>query len=55
MSRPRARQAPPVPAGAPELPASPVTGTDLCALGRGYGGWPAGSPESRICENAYAR
>ncbi|NDZ62036.1 hypothetical protein G3I47_33060 [Streptomyces anulatus] len=32
-----------------------VGGTDVCALGRGYGGWPAGSPESRICSRTYGR
>ncbi|MFD7123387.1 MULTISPECIES: hypothetical protein [Streptomyces] len=32
-----------------------VGGTDVCALGRGYGGWPAGSPESRICSGTYGR
>lgn len=46
------RIAPPAPA--PALP-TPVTGADLCALGRGYGHWPAGSPQSRICDNAYGR
>lgn len=44
----RAVPAPP----APTLPA-PVTGTDVCALGRGYGHWPAGSPQSRICDRTY--
>ncbi|MEV0919516.1 hypothetical protein AB0I93_35390 [Streptomyces sp. NPDC049967] len=44
----RAVPAPPAPA----LPA-PVTGTDVCALGRGYGHWPAGSPQSRICDRTY--
>ncbi|WP_327366116.1 hypothetical protein [Streptomyces sp. NBC_01217] len=49
----RPRQAPPaVTAPAPPLPA-PVTGKDVCALGRGYGKWPAGSPQSRICEETY--
>ncbi|MFF9510578.1 hypothetical protein ACF1BU_29365 [Streptomyces sp. NPDC014724] len=52
-ARPRTRHAPPaVTAPAPALPA-PVSGTDVCALGRGYGHWPAGSPQSRICENTY--
>jgi hypothetical protein len=51
--RPRphgARPAATVPA--PALPA-PVAGTDVCALGRGYGHWPAGSPQSRICDDTY--
>ncbi|TXS70377.1 hypothetical protein [Streptomyces sp. sk2.1] len=42
------------PPASPPLPA-PVAGTDVCALGRGYGHWPAGSPQSRICENTYGR
>ncbi|MER6118510.1 hypothetical protein [Streptomyces sp. NPDC001743] len=46
------RAAPPVPA--PALPA-PVTPADVCALGRGYGHWPAGSPQSRICDDTYGR
>ncbi|MEU0627673.1 hypothetical protein [Streptomyces sp. NPDC005989] len=37
---------------APALPA-PVAGRDVCALGRGYGRWPAGSPQSRICDDTY--
>ncbi|MFG2632114.1 hypothetical protein [Streptomyces sp. NPDC048473] len=54
-AQPRPRQAPPaVTAPVPALPA-PVTGKDVCALGRGYGHWPAGSPESRICEKTYGR
>ncbi|MFI9628062.1 hypothetical protein [Streptomyces sp. NPDC052042] len=52
---PRPRQAPPVvTAPVPALPA-PVTGRDVCALGRGYGHWPAGSPQSRICDQTYGR
>ncbi|WP_326734897.1 hypothetical protein [Streptomyces sp. NBC_01022] len=52
-SRPQPRPAaPPVPA--PALP-EPVTGADVCALGRGYGHWPAGSPQSRICDDTYGR
>ncbi|MFJ1928239.1 MULTISPECIES: hypothetical protein [unclassified Streptomyces] len=47
----RAVPAPPHPAP-PALP-TPVTGTDVCALGRGYGHWPAGSPQSLICDRTY--
>ncbi|MFG3405466.1 hypothetical protein [Streptomyces sp. NPDC048142] len=39
----------------PALPRVPGGGADVCALGRGYGGWPSGSPEARICEEAYGR
>ncbi|WP_433343427.1 hypothetical protein [Streptomyces sp. CA-253872] len=28
-------------------------GGDVCALGRTYGGWPADSPQARICRDAY--
>lgn len=65
-SRPRERADPPgsrtprrvtgLPSVAvPALPHVGVGGTDVCALGRGYGGWPAGSPESRICSGTYGR
>lgn len=43
-----------------EIPEVPVTGggsvgkeTDVCSLGRQYGGWRPGSPEAVICEQAY--
>ncbi|RPK36658.1 hypothetical protein EES39_31420 [Streptomyces sp. ADI92-24] len=50
-AHPRPRRAvPAVPV--PVLPA-PVTGKDVCALGRGYGHWPAGSAQSRICDHTY--
>ncbi|MFE1024873.1 hypothetical protein ACFW5I_09955 [Streptomyces sp. NPDC058818] len=29
--------------------------TDVCSLGRQYGGWRPGSPEAVICEQAYGR
>ncbi|MCX4760449.1 hypothetical protein OG562_05580 [Streptomyces sp. NBC_01275] len=29
--------------------------TDVCALGRKYGGWQGDSPEAVICEQAYGR
>lgn len=28
---------------------------DVCSLGKQYGGWRPGSPEARICEDAYGR
>jgi hypothetical protein len=34
---------------APEQP----TSTDVCALGRKYGGWKADSPEAVICKGTY--
>lgn len=46
------RIAPPAPA--PALPA-PGGGPGVCDLGRGYGHWPAGSPQSRICDRTYGR
>lgn len=52
-AHPRPRRVVPA-APAPTLP-KPVTGADVCALGRGYGHWPAGSPQSRICDRAYGR
>lgn len=63
--RPPRRQSGPAPAGpqprravpavpAPALPA-PVTGNGVCDLGRGYGHWSAGSPQSRICDHTYGR
>ncbi|MER5193489.1 hypothetical protein ACWD3J_43625 [Streptomyces sp. NPDC002755] len=39
-----------------EIPDAEVRGdTDVCALGRTYGGWRGGSPEAAICEQAYGR
>ncbi|MFI8815450.1 MULTISPECIES: hypothetical protein [unclassified Streptomyces] len=35
------------------VPRAPATGAGVCALGRGYGGWPAGSPQSTICDRTY--
>jgi hypothetical protein len=29
--------------------------TDVCALGRTYGGWRADSPEATICRQTYGR
>ncbi len=33
----------------------PRGNSDLCGLGKKYGGWRADSPESRICEQTYGR
>ncbi|MFD7136548.1 hypothetical protein [Streptomyces sp. NPDC059894] len=60
QQRPRTRPARPEPA----RPASPrgeipdvreevERNTDVCALGRRYGGWPSDSPQAVICEQAY--
>ncbi|MEU6837273.1 hypothetical protein ABZ941_18705 [Streptomyces rubiginosohelvolus] len=64
-ARPPERADPPqrrVPDRAPRVPSVAVPalprvpgGADVCALGRGYGGWPAGSPQARICSEAYGR
>ncbi|MCX5395556.1 hypothetical protein [Streptomyces sp. NBC_00102] len=35
------------------LPRVTTSGKGVCALGRGIGGWSAGSPQSRICDQAY--
>ncbi|MEU6680071.1 hypothetical protein [Streptomyces sp. NPDC046853] len=43
----------PVAAEPPALPTAAPTNADLCALGKQYGGWQPGSPESVICDNAY--
>ncbi|MBK3559938.1 hypothetical protein JHN55_26115 [Streptomyces sp. MBT56] len=49
-------RAPRVPSVAvPAPPRVPGGGADVCALGRGYGGWPAGSPQARICSETYGR
>ncbi|MER0424247.1 hypothetical protein ACFV2I_18510 [Streptomyces microflavus] len=50
------RQVPHIPPGVlPSLPQTRDGVHDVCALGRGYGGWHAGSRESRICEETYGR
>ncbi|MDQ0785789.1 hypothetical protein QFZ64_001286 [Streptomyces sp. B3I8] len=47
---PAGHRAAPPPAAVPKLPADR---SDVCALGRTYGQWPAGSPQSRICDDTY--
>ncbi|MFD3973647.1 hypothetical protein [Streptomyces cyaneofuscatus] len=51
------RQVPVIPPGVlPALPQARGGGLhDVCALGRGYGRWPVGSREARICEETYGR
>ncbi|WP_346656437.1 hypothetical protein [Streptomyces sp. H23] len=43
----------------PDLPGRADAGAggkaDVCSLGKRYGGWRPGSPEARICEQAYGR
>ncbi|MEW1613831.1 MULTISPECIES: hypothetical protein [unclassified Streptomyces] len=50
------RQVPRIPPGVlPSLPQVRGGVPDVCAIGRGYGGWPAGSEEAGVCEEAYGR
>lgn len=56
--RPHPRATPPAaePQRQPRVDIPDLTkGTDLCALGRQYGGWRADSPEAAICEQTYGR
>ncbi|MEV1067613.1 hypothetical protein [Streptomyces sp. NPDC050263] len=39
----------------PDVEAEVRRNTDVCALGRKYGGWRQDSPEAVICEQAYGR
>ncbi|MEW1685695.1 hypothetical protein [Streptomyces sp. NPDC093594] len=44
------------PARLPDVGRSLESGNaDVCALGREYGGWPADSPQARICQDTYGR
>ncbi|GGQ70911.1 lipoprotein [Streptomyces flaveolus] len=66
-SRPARPEAPRRPGGtsqkprveAPDVPSLTGGGTgtqsDVCSLGRQYGGWRPGSPEAAICEQTYGR
>ncbi|WP_435796922.1 hypothetical protein [Streptomyces flaveolus] len=66
-SRPARPEAPRRPGGtsreprvdAPDVPRLTGGGTgtesDVCSLGRQYGGWRPGSPEAAICEQTYGR
>ncbi|MFE6668530.1 hypothetical protein ACFVFH_33840 [Streptomyces sp. NPDC057697] len=53
VTRTRPHHAPPAVTVPVPAPPAPVSGTGICALGRGYGHWPAGSPQSRICDDTY--
>ncbi|MFI5687010.1 hypothetical protein [Streptomyces sp. NPDC051636] len=37
----------------PEVPQSPPRNSDVCALGKQYGGWRPDSPEATICDRTY--
>ncbi|WP_231626659.1 hypothetical protein [Streptomyces apocyni] len=37
------------------LPGGPPTWAGLCSVGERYGGWPADSPQARICRETYGR
>ncbi|MET8246813.1 hypothetical protein ABZV31_21745 [Streptomyces sp. NPDC005202] len=39
----------------PDVSQSVPKNSDVCALGRRYGGWKADSPEATICRQAYVR
>ncbi|MFB6818203.1 hypothetical protein ACFCV8_27035 [Streptomyces sp. NPDC056347] len=51
--QPRPHAVPPAVTVPVPVPRPPASGTGICALGRGYGHWPAGSPQSRICDDTY--
>lgn len=44
-----------LPGGGGSLTGGTSGGSDVCALGREYGGWPADSPQARICRDTYGR
>jgi hypothetical protein len=50
---PKTRPPKPRTAEPPALRPLPAVGPDVCALGESYGRWRPGSPESRICQEAY--
>ncbi|MBC2902736.1 hypothetical protein [Streptomyces cupreus] len=39
----------------PDVTESVRENTDVCALGKKYGGWRKDGPEARLCEQAYGR
>lgn len=39
----------------PDIAGQVRKNTDVCALGKKYGGWRGDSPEARICEQTYGR
>ncbi len=42
-------------ADVPDVPKAGPKGSDVCSLGKKYGGWRPGSPEASICEQTYGR
>lgn len=53
--RPEARRSARPRAAIPDVSEAVRGNTDVCALGRKYGGWRGDSPETTICEQAYGR
>ncbi|WP_240926121.1 hypothetical protein [Streptomyces sp. JB150] len=51
-AKPPRTNVPAVPDLGKHIPQGPA---HVCALGRTYGGWQPGSPESTICDNTYGR
>ncbi|MDR6979541.1 hypothetical protein J2X68_006277 [Streptomyces sp. 3330] len=54
-SRPDARRHVPPRVEIPDVEEEVRRNTDVCALGRTYGGWRRDSPEATICAQAYGR
>ncbi|MFD5569195.1 hypothetical protein [Streptomyces cadmiisoli] len=59
-AEPRAPREPSQPARSPSARVPDTSGalretTDVCALGRDYGGWRSDSPQAVICERTYRR
>ncbi|MFD8999734.1 hypothetical protein ACFV0T_01900 [Streptomyces sp. NPDC059582] len=52
---PEARRSPRPHAAIPDLSEPVRRNTDVCALGKKYGGWRGDSPEAVICDQAYGR
>ncbi|WP_062646591.1 hypothetical protein [Streptomyces maremycinicus] len=54
-AHPEARRHTPPRVEIPDVAEEVRRNTDVCALGRTYGGWQGDSPEAAICEQAYGR